>query len=904
MRRLAALLTVLAGATLLTVGCAGGPWVRSGQAAGVDILSAAGERWLAALKDDRPFVRATAAEMLGLLRSEGATAGLLEAVSDPDPRVAEAALRTLTGASVAIPPHTLVLALAHPAPAVREAAAKCMKWTGRADDFRDDIPRLVTAARSGDPAAQHAALYILSKLKDPRAAGCLAEAARSGDIQSRSLAIPSLAEAGDPHSHEILEAALTNAEWLVRAVAVRALQTAHHPRAVELAIPVLRDANPSVRWSAVVALGRSGDPRAVAPLVAALDDPEPFVREDAAVQLERMTHPAGLERQHGDGPPPDRLVVLSPQVQAQLTDRFASLLAENWSDTYEAAARFLIKHPDPRCVPQVVAAARTGATLYTRRNAIHVLVALEGQRAIGPLVSCLADGDALVRSETRRALLKFPAADVVAAALAAPELDRPAMRAEVIRLLREFGDGRAVDLTIAGLADADASVRRAAAQEAAKLPADVRLLEPLVAATGDDQFYVRAAAATSLLAVPGNRAAEAVASVLKGDSVDARRLLVNSVAYDIQRGKLAGPSGATIGYDPTPLLAEALHDKDERVRRGAIMGLGSLGGEGAWDSLYEVFKGETAALRPDALGALSRWKDGRTWEVLAAAIKDSDPKVAAVAAVALGGFTGPRTIPLLEEALASPDYNVHIAASRALERLGRLPRTDEEKTWLMLAHDTWSEAVRLSPASLDALRSALKDMPEGFMDDRPYELRLTVERGLICDARGGPKVEAALKDPSAFVRGTVAIALGRGKDPDAARLLIPCLKDADDGVRAAAAVALGYIGDTSAIPAIAEMLGKEPSEPVIHEAVPAIAWFRDERVFPLLLTALANSDAYMRTMAAVTLGNLGDARAVEPLRNALTDYHAGVVHAAREALGKLGHPVPGGQPRQGEAGGK
>jgi HEAT repeat protein len=43
-----------------------------------------------------------------------------------------------------------------------------------------------------------------------------------------------------------------------------------------------------------------------------------------------------------------------------------------------------------------------------------------------------------------------------------------------------------------------------------------------------------------------------------------------------------------------------------------------------------------------------------------------------------------------------------------------------------------------------------------------------------------------------------------------------------------------------------------------------------------------------RALAAETLGNLGDSRAIDPLIQALSDYKSNVIEKSAEALGKIG----------------
>ena len=54
-----------------------------------------------------------------------------------------------------------------------------------------------------------------------------------------------------------------------------------------------------------------------------------------------------------------------------------------------------------------------------------------------------------------------------------------------------------------------------------------------------------------------------------------------------------------------------------------------------------------------------------------------------------------------------------------------------------------------------------------------------------------------------------------------------------------------------------------------------------------LIVALGDKASYVRAMAAYALGNIGDKRAVDPLKRALKDRDSSVRKEAEEALAKL-----------------
>lgn len=99
------------------------------------------------------------------------------------------------------------------------------------------------------------------------------------------------------------------------------------------------------------------------------------------------------------------------------------------------------------------------------------------------------------------------------------------------------------------------------------------------------------------------------------------------------------------------------------------------------------------------------------------------------------------------------------------------------------------------------------------------------------------------------------------RDSTAGADLVALTADADAGVRRRSALALGRIGDVSAVPA--------------------------------LITALSDSEEAVRGIAAFSLGLLGDAQAVPALQKALSDTSAVVRGRAAEGLGLIGTAAAG-----------
>ena len=179
---------------------------------------------------------------------------------------------------------------------------------------------------------------------------------------------------------------------------------------------------------------------------------------------------------------------------------------------------------------------------------------------------------------------------------------------------------------------------------------------------------------------------------------------------------------------------------------------------------------------------------------------------------------------------------------------------------------------------------------------------------------------ARLKDADSEVRRAAAYALGKRQDRIAFDPLIEALQDQVPAVRIAAAYGLMHLGDERAIPllitclddevenvrmSVASCLGDLSTHPadllldLLHDPVRSaqarapIAWtlqgFEDARIVPALLQTLADESGDVRGLAAESLGQLRDLRAVEPLLALLdTDQDGEVRWQTAIALGHLG----------------
>ena len=320
----------------------------------------------------------------------------------------------------------------------------------------------------------------------------------------------------------------------------------------------------------------------------------------------------------------------------------------------------------------------------------------------------------------------------------------------------------------------------------------------------------------------------------------------------------------------------------KEARRLAIERLSSSGNPRAEWALSEALSDSEAQVRAVSARGLGRIGSDRAVELLVGALKDSDLKVRRAAVSALGEVGSQEAAGALLETLADPQAGVGLrrASANALGRIGGAP------------------VVR-------ALCGTLKDSNQGVREAAVRSLARVGDRGATT------VLIEALDDSSEKIRKAAAKALGSIGDQNGVVPLVDLLGSTDADLRAVVAQALAQIGGEPVADALRSAL--RDANPLKRSAAAGVAdamnWrpkgtadrtylalalkdFQELISFgtpavEALLLALAGPDEELCKLAAQTLGQIGDIRAVEPLAGLLVHPEPEVGRSAAHALGQL-----------------
>lgn len=251
----------------------------------------------------------------------------------------------------------------------------------------------------------------------------------------------------------------------------------------------------------------------------------------------------------------------------------------------------------------------------------------------------------------------------------------------------------------------------------------------------------------------------------------------------------------------TPLLPALLDDPDARVRALAARGLtapladsSGLGTPGARSHLERALDDPEYIVRISAIGALGTHRDVAAVTALLAPLGSGRPHEELAATESLGRLG-----------------EVAVAAAPILER-----RVGDEGLPVALRRAALDALDRIAPAAAERAATAAAASPH-------WRLRAGAAAPLA--ARGGPPIDALLRDPDGRVAASALQARVRQAGDSLAQLrplLVEALRSRDAGVRTAALGALRRLADPATLPALLDAYAVASADPTGDDAPAAV----------------------------------------------------------------------------------
>ncbi len=714
-------------------------------------------------------------------------------------------------------------------------------------------------------------------------------------------------EAADALKNQLLN----SNDWWLQKVAAQEMGATRDRVFTEALVAAFRSNHPHVMAAAAEALGNIGDPRAIQPLVLALKENDPGRVAAAAAALARIDDPQVmklLRTAFRDNYGPMRRGAAMALGKIGTDEAIALLVGALGDEAIQQGVISALSDLPPEQVTPPLALALKRGDAATRKGALLALGDVGGEPAKAALMSLLdADGAALRRA-VREALADFHGDDVSEAI--ARGLDDPLYenRVAAARLLErrhylpEAPSKQAAYYVAVGNWDLAATLGDAA-------------FEPLMAALKAEKAETRWHAAATLGRIGDARAIDALAALLRDPARDPRVEATRALEA------IGGP-------DVVEPLAFALRNSERDVRQLAATALISLGDARAVEPLCTALRDGHLGVRRGAAQALGRIGDMRAAPSLVVALRDEDNDVPRLAAEALGRLKAADALDALVSGIANEqnDRDTRLVFLRAIEDIGLASVKDRLEALVpsiadARVEDAVTRAVEgpqavqtpvptppVLPAAPDALPTEAAPSAHAEHDamdeastllvqlqDEDWWLRKVAAQKLG-DFHGEPdavrtvvgSLVKALKDETPRVQAAAAEALGELGDPSAIKHLVAVLKEKDDAVRAAAADALARFDD----PQVSEFLAlavQAESYPLRTGAVEALSKLKPETAVPLLIEAFRSGGrGSIRREAAVTLAGFDKAVVEAPLLAAIDNENADIAAGAAMALGMLG----------------
>jgi len=344
-----------------------------------------------------------------------------------------------------------------------------------------------------------------------------------------------------------------------------------------------------------------------------------------------------------------------------------------------------------------------------------------------------------------------------------------------------------------------------------------------------------------------------------------------------------------------PYLIDLLQDEAGSVRASAAEALGLIGDRISIEALVYRIQDNVEKVQEKASDAIVRFGRQATLPLLNVLCRERDKFTQRALLKCLGRIGDPKSVAALISYLRSSYFIVRQAAVSALARFGPnvtellLPALSYNTSDIgMLIKDAGDkEHPELQMRALKALA--------GLEDHRAVPcLKLVVEEGLpdVRDAASQALFETGC---AAWGRCCALKVLAEVADVSVVPRILPSLQDDSDNVRFETVRALGKLGGLEAVKNLIRTVRKDPAEFIRSEAMRVLraSGQGQPNVIEAALHGLKDASREVRCQSARILGSFLDPKSILPLLKSMADPHWSVRESAENALLNFGRDAGG-----------
>jgi len=358
-----------------------------------------------------------------------------------------------------------------------------------------------------------------------------------------------------------------------------------------------------------------------------------------------------------------------------------------------------------------------------------------------------------------------------------------------------------------------------------------------------------------------------------------RGLIEDFAGDEYDRTKQAHRRLVEIGKPGIPYLADAVKDARKNVRWRAVQVLGAIGGDEVVPPLLLALADTDKDVRRYAVWFVGRWgqHDGSVRSAVKGLLYDPEPEVVwhTMRALEHLGDSSHKAEPALVEALSAhleaPDDERREHAARALAMIGSGQASPALVKALGSPQSSWACRNAIVGAIWKiGSRNAVPLLLQLLTDEtkeKQVRFMAALALQLLADATISEDLIILTNSPEAWLREATVRALGFQDNTEAVARLEEIVGDDEENlkVREEAAVSLGKIGDPRAVDSLGQALLTENDPFLRRQFAEVLGAMASPKAVPYLLEMLDDSEPYVVMHAAEALGTIGDKRAVEPL---------------------------------------